>query len=183
MSARLYFLVPTVETAKSIIHELQAVGVDEQQTSVIAADSTPLDELNEASILETSELRRGLEGGIGVGGVAGLLGGLWAVTYPPAGLVLGGAAVLATTVAGAGLAGLVSALVAKDIPHPQVKAFEAALARGELLLFVDVTEEQKEQALKTIKKHHPQATIDAVVPSTDIKGLVSVIQTGSNGGD
>lgn len=166
MSRRLYFLVPDAVMCKAIVEELRSLGIKESHTHVIASHSVPLEGLHEASILQTTEFKHGIEEGIGVGGVAGLLGGLLAVTFPPAGLVLGGGALVASTLAGAGLGGLVSALISKDIPNRQLTAFQGAIAAGQLLLMVDVPKQRVEEVATLIKSHHPEAEIEVLHPSS-----------------
>ncbi len=160
MSRRLHFLVPDLATCKAIVEELRSIGIKESHTHVIASHTVPLEGLHEASILQTTEFKHGIEEGLGLGGVAGLLGGLLAVTFPPAGLVLGGAALVASTLAGAGLGGLVSALISKDIPNRQLAAFQDALTAGQLLLMVDVPRQRVDEVAMLVQSHHPEAEIE-----------------------
>nr|VFJ45247.1 MAG: hypothetical protein BECKFW1821A_GA0114235_100911 [Candidatus Kentron sp. FW]VFJ47805.1 MAG: hypothetical protein BECKFW1821B_GA0114236_100319 [Candidatus Kentron sp. FW] len=169
MSKRLYFLVPDVVTCKEIVKELNEVGVPDSHTHVIGNHSTPLDGLHEASFLQKSEFKHGVEEGLGVGGAAGLLGGLLTVTFPPAGLVLGGGALLASALAGAGLGAIISAVVAKDIPSRKLEAFEDAIAAGQLLLLVDVPKKQVNSLIDIIHKHHPEVEIGTTAPSSSPK--------------
>lgn len=159
MSKRLFFLVPDVATAKTVVAELEALSISERHVHVIGNHFTPLEGLHEASFLQKSDFNYGLELGLSVGGAAGLLGGVLAVVFPPAGLALGGAAVLATTLAGAGAGAAVSALVAKDMPNHTLDTFEQAIAAGELLLLVDVPKARVDEILELIKRHHPEAEI------------------------
>nr|VFK78450.1 MAG: hypothetical protein BECKSD772D_GA0070982_101524 [Candidatus Kentron sp. SD] len=165
MSKRLYFLVPDVDTCRAIVGELGEAGIPESHTHVIGNHFTPLDGLHEASFLQKSEFTHGVEEGLGVGGAAGLIGGLLAATFPPAGLVLGGGALLASTLAGAGLGALVSAVVAKDIPSRKLEAFEDAINAGELLLLVDVPKKRIEKLVDIIQGHHPEVEIGMTTPS------------------
>nr|VFK04001.1 MAG: hypothetical protein BECKH772B_GA0070898_103992 [Candidatus Kentron sp. H]VFK04219.1 MAG: hypothetical protein BECKH772A_GA0070896_103922 [Candidatus Kentron sp. H]VFK07063.1 MAG: hypothetical protein BECKH772C_GA0070978_103942 [Candidatus Kentron sp. H] len=164
MSKRLYFLVPNVATCKAIVSDIKKIGIPESHTHVIGNYFTPLDGLHEASFLQKSEFAHGIEEGLGMGGAAGLLGGLLAITFPPAGLVLGGGAVLVSTLAGAGLGAVVSATVAKDIPSRKIDKFEDAIAAGQLLLLVDVPRKQVNSLMNLIREHHPEAEISTTSP-------------------
>ncbi|MGC1951182.1 MAG: DUF1269 domain-containing protein [Gammaproteobacteria bacterium] len=166
MTRRLYFLVPDAATCKAIVEELRDIGIKESHTHVIASHTAPIEGLHEASILQTTEFKHGLEEGLGLGGVAGLLGGLLAVTFPPAGLVLGGGALVASTLAGAGLGALVSALISKDIPNRQLAAFQGAIAAGQLLFMVDVPRQRVDEVTALIQSHHPEAEIEFTHPSS-----------------
>ena len=165
MSRQLYFLVPNALTCKAIVEELRAIGIKESHTHVIASHTVPLEGLHEASLLQKTEFKHGIEEGLGLGGVAGLLGGLLAVTFPPAGLLLGGGALVASTLAGAGLGALVSALISKDIPNRQLVAFQGAIAAGQLLLMVDVPRQRVDEVTTLIQSHHPKAEIGVTRPS------------------
>jgi len=101
---RIYFLIPNTVIAGAIVDELLLERVEERHIQIVAKTGTPLGELPEASVLESSDFYPALEQGIALGGVTGLLSGLVAVAVPT-GLVLGGGAVLAITLAGAGVAG------------------------------------------------------------------------------
>lgn len=168
MRRRLYFTLPDVKHCKQLVTELQAAaGLTENHIHVIARDSIPIDDLPKANLLQKTELVHGLELGLGVGGIAGMLGGLLTVTFPPAGLALGGGAViLITTLAGAGFGSLVSALVARDIPNHELEAFQGKIAFGEILLILDIPTFQVEKIMDLIRSTHPEAEIGVVKPTT-----------------
>jgi hypothetical protein len=170
MSKRLYFLVPDVDTCQVLVRELRELGIAEHSIHIVGNHFTPLEGVQEASFLQKTEFSHGLEVGLGFGGAAGLLGGLLAITFPPAGLVLGGGALLASALAGAGVGALVSGLVAKDIPSRALRAFEDAIAAGELLLIVDVPRLQVDAVMDLIRTHHPGATVN-VAPTPGAPGL------------
>jgi hypothetical protein len=155
---RIYFLVPDVPTTRAVIAELKAGGIPEGRIHAVASARVKLEGLPEATTLQTSELWHGLERGLGVGGVAGLLGGLLAVAFPPAGLILGGQALLLTMLVGAGAGAVVSALVAKDIPNQEIQSYNDAIARGQILLMVDVPKAELTAWMDRIQQHHP--TVD-----------------------
>lgn len=98
---RLYFLVPDITMAKSMVDGLLIADIQENHIHILAKEGIPLTNLPEASLLEKSDLIHSLEQGAAVGGVMGVVAGLIAVTFPPAGIVLGGGAVLGITLAGA----------------------------------------------------------------------------------
>jgi hypothetical protein len=153
---RLYFLLPSVETTRAVVAELREGGIPEGHVHAVASTRLRLEGLPQASALQTSQLRRGLEAGIGIGGVAGLLGGLLAVAFPPAGLILGGQALLLTVLAGAGAGAVVSALVAKDLPNEEIQSYSDAISRGQILLIVDVPKAELTAWMDRIQQHHPE---------------------------
>jgi len=159
---RIYFLVPDQESCRRIVVEIKASGVPEHHLHVVASIEQVLQDLPEAGIWQKTELKHGIEIGMGLGATAGLLSGLLAVAFPPGGLVLGGGAVLATTAAGAGYGTLVSALMKGHEESHRVHDFEPALERGELLLMVDVPRHDVERIKALVLQHHPEAEIGVV---------------------
>jgi len=129
---------------------------------VVAGLTHDLKDLPEASVWQRTELAHGIEWGLGLGGVAGLLGGLLVVAFPPAGIVLGGGALVAGTAAGAGFGALVTALLGSQEHNHKLDAFRRALDAGQILLMVDVPRQRESEVRATIIRHHPEAEIRSV---------------------
>jgi len=94
---RIFFLVPSVASAKAIVDALPLARVEERRIHIVAREGTPLEDLPEAGVAQRSDLVPALEKGIAAGGLSGLLAGALAMTFPPTGLVLGGGALLGLT--------------------------------------------------------------------------------------
>lgn len=157
---RLYFMLPDRESCKRVVAELRDAGIPERRLHVIASVAVPLDDLPEAGLLQRSELVHGLEQGIALGGTAGLLGGMLVLAFPPAGVVVGGAELVAAVVTGgAGVGALALGLISKDIHKKELAVFEDEIAHGRILLLVDVPKEQVQQWKQLILEHHPEAEI------------------------
>lgn len=163
---RIYFLIPSVALAKSIIDSLLLARINERHLHVVAREGTPLEDLPEARLAQSSDLIPSLQRGVAAGGLTGLLAGVVVVTFPPAGLVLGGGAVLGMTLFGAGFGAWVSSMVGIGLPSSRLEKFEAAIAAGELLLMIDVPLARVEEIEALVKSHYPDA---------DLKGLETMI--------
>jgi hypothetical protein len=164
---RLYFLIPDVESAKTIVDELLLARIDERHIHIVAKDHHPLEEahLPEAGLLEESDFVPALERGLTVGGATGLLAGVAALTFPPAGLVLGGGAILATSLLGAGLGAWVASMIGVSIPNSQLDRFHDAIERGELLMMIDVPKAKVDEITDLVKSHHPEAHVEGTEPT------------------
>ena len=92
---RLYFLMPDITSTHNLVNELLLSHVEERHIHVIAKEGTPMEELPEASFLQSSDFVPAIERGLTLGAITGVLCGLVAMTLPPAGLVIGGGAVFA----------------------------------------------------------------------------------------
>jgi hypothetical protein len=162
---RLYFLVPDIEHTHKIVNELLLTHVEEKHIHVIAKEGTPLEDLPEAGLAQKSDLIPAVERGLTLGGLTGIVAGLVAVTIPPAGIVLGGGAILASALAGAGVGTLMSSMVGVSIPNSRLTAFEEAIMKGELLMMVDVAKDRVDEIDGLVKKHHPEAEIEGTEPT------------------
>ncbi len=161
---RLYFLLPDTAIAQRVTEELEDVGIVRHHIHAIAGISQDIEDLPDASIWQKSELAHGIEQGIGLGGASGLLGGLLAVTFPPAGLVLGGGAVVASALAGAGFGAVVSGLMKSHEHNHDLDRFQKAIERGEILLLVDVPKRREKEIKALILSHHPEVQIGSAKP-------------------
>ncbi|MBT8429231.1 MAG: DUF1269 domain-containing protein [Gammaproteobacteria bacterium] len=161
---RIYFLIPDLETAKKVTDELLLARIDERHIHVIAREGTQLGDLPKASLLQTSDVIPAVERGLAVGGVTGILAGVAAVSFPPAGLVLGGGAILATAIAGSGIGAWLSSMIGVDVVNSQIKQFEGAVENGEILFLVDVPKERVHQIETMVKMHHPDADVEGTEP-------------------
>jgi hypothetical protein len=162
---RLYFLVPTVDSARKINDELLLARVEERHIHVIAKEGTPMEDLPEAKLAQKSDVIPALERGIAIGGATGILAGIVAVTIPPAGLVLGGGAILGIGLAGAGFGALMSTMIGVDVPNTRIQKFQDAIDNGELLMMVDVPKNRVDEIDDLVKKHHPEAEIEGTEPT------------------
>lgn len=164
---RLYFLVPDVKLAKQIVEELLLARIEERHIHIVAKDHHALEEehLPEAGLMQESDFIPALERGIAVGGVTGLLAGIAAVTFPPAGLVLGGGAILGMSLLGAGLGAWISSMIGVSVPNTQLKKFEEALEAGQMLMLVDVPKNRIDEITKLVKSHHPEADVKGTEPT------------------
>jgi hypothetical protein len=162
---RLYFLLPDVKSAKSIVDELLLKRVEWRHIHVIAGPGIPLEDLPEAHLAQTSDLLPALARGTAAGGVTGILAGLVAMAFPPAGLTIAGGAVVALTLAGAGFGAWMATMVGVDLPNTRLRKFEDAIASGELLMMVDVPRDRVEEIEAVVKSHHPEADVQGTDPT------------------
>ena len=162
---RLYFMLPDLDTTNTVVNELLLKRNDEHHMHIIAKEGTPLGDLPEAGLLQKSDFIPAVERGVAVGGVTGLLAGIAAITFPPAGLILGGGAVLATSLAGAGFGEWMSGMIGLDVHNTQIAQFEEAIQRGEILMMVDVPKEKVEDIESLVQTHYPQAQMGGTEPN------------------
>ena len=161
---RLYFLIPNVELTETIVQELEQQGVAHKHLHAVASINQPLKDLPEASIWQKTELAHGLEWGTGIGGTAGLLGGLLTVAFPPGGIVLGGGALLIGAAAGAGVGATMMGLMKGYEHNHQLDDYKDDIERGDILLMVDIAKSRVDEIQQSILQHHPEAHIKVAEP-------------------
>lgn len=162
---RLYFLLPSVACAKRIVDDLLLDRVEERHIHVLAKRGTPLEDLPTTSLTQRTDLVPAIERGAAAGGATGALAGLVAVAVPPAGLVLGGGAVLGFALAGAGFGAWAATLLGISTPNTQLKQFEKAIDHGQLLMMVDVPQNRVDEVEELVKSHHPEAEVRGTEPT------------------
>jgi len=165
MRRRLYFLLPNVELVRKIVDELLLARIDEGHIHVLARDGTPMDGLPEANILQKSDLIHGMEMGLAVGGLTGFISALVAMGFTEGGLPLGVGGILTMTLGGALFGVWLSGMIASDVPNTQLKAFEAAIRSGDILIMVDTPKKRVEQISEMVKSHHPEADMKGIEPT------------------
>jgi len=163
---RLYFLLPGVDSAKTIVDELLLARIEERHIHIAAADHHALIEahLPEASLLQESDFVPAVERGLAVGGATGILAGIAAVAIPGVGLALGGGAILGIGLAGAGVGAWISGMIGISIPSSRLTDFESAIEKGSLLMMLDVPKARVDEITKLVKQHHPEAEIEGTEP-------------------
>lgn len=165
MRRRLYFMVPDATSARRIRDELLLARVEDSHIHVLAREDVALDDLREASLLQKSDLVHGAETGLAVGGGIGIIAGLVAVFFPPAGLDLQLVTLLVTALIGAAFGAWVASMVASALPNSRLKDFESAIAAGQLLMMVDAPARRVEDIRRLITAHHPEAKHSGMEPT------------------
>ncbi|MGV3743197.1 MAG: DUF1269 domain-containing protein [Burkholderiaceae bacterium] len=161
---RIYFLLPDVASAKRVVSELLLKHIEERHIHIIAREHTPLEDLPEAKLAQSSDLVPAIERGIAAGGLCGAIAGLLAVTFPPAGLVFGGGALLGLVLFGAGFGAWMSGMVGAGLPNSHIEKYEKAVSAGALLMLIDVPRDRVEEIEDVVKQNHPEAKLEGVDP-------------------
>ncbi|MGE5319643.1 MAG: hypothetical protein ACM3KD_05640 [Hyphomicrobiaceae bacterium] len=165
MRRRLYFIVPDLASARKIRDELLLARIEDGHIHVLARDGVPLLGLHEASVLQKTDFVHGAEMGLAVGGGIGIVAGLVAVVFPPAGVDLQLVTILLTALIGAAFGAWVASMVASAIPNSRLKAFESAITAGHILMMVDTPPRRIDEIKRLIAAHHPEALNSGVEPT------------------
>lgn len=164
MIRRLYFMLPSLDSARRTADDLLLARIEDRRMHFLARRGTNLSELHEASYLQKSDLVHGAQMGLIVGGVIGLLitisiiflygktsGQIWMLIAPP----------LACAAVGAWL----SSMVGSSVPNSRLKNFEHDIEAGNILLMVDVPANRANEVQEIIRFRHPEAADHGIEPS------------------
>ncbi len=154
---RIYVLLPDVALTKRVVDDLLLAHINWQNIHVLASPNISLEDLPSADIAHKSDLMAAVTRGTAVGGLSGMLAGLAAIAFPPAGLTIAGGAILATTITGAGIGAWAGGLIGVSVPNSRLEQFDDAIKHGQLLLMVDVIPEREEDVKTIIKSQYWEA--------------------------
>ncbi|HEY8024213.1 MAG TPA: DUF1269 domain-containing protein [Burkholderiaceae bacterium] len=155
MRRRLYYMLPDVSSARTLLDVLLLARVEERNMHFYAKDGTLPADMPEASFVQKTDLVHGLESGMVIGAGAGLLGGILLVLFPPEGLQLQVFAILATAFGGAVFGMWASGMAAAAIPNSRLKQFQPGIEAGQVLLMIDLPLGRVSQIEQLIEQRHP----------------------------
>jgi hypothetical protein len=158
MRRRMYYLLPDVRRARGVFKELLLARIEERHIHILAKEGTPLGDLPEATLLQKSDALHGAGLGLLVGGATGALAGVVVMLFPPSGMGMGLGVVLALSILG-GIIGIWAAgmLIGTSTPSTHLEAFSDEIARGKVLMIVDLPKRRADEISRMIRKHHPEA--------------------------
>ncbi len=167
--SRICFLAPDVPHTERCVALLRQQGIAEEDIAVIAnhglESRTLPDEGGDSTDFLPAYAR-----GVSIGGVMGLLAGVTAVAFPPLGIVLGGGAILASTLAAAGLGGLISGIAGAGFTNSSLNEFKDAIAAGKVLIIAEIPTDRVDRIEGLIKLEVPSITLMGIEPATPVLG-------------
>ncbi len=152
MRKRLYFIVPSVSSARTIVDELLLSRIDVQHIHVLANENTSLGDLPEATLLQKSDIIHGVESGMVIGGITGLIGGIVAILALQPSTMMG-LIVLGSTLFGAGFGIWMSGMIGSSTRNSRLKGFEQAIDNGNILIMADVPVHRVAEVAKKLESH------------------------------
>lgn len=165
MRRRLYFVLPDVESARGMLDEMLLARIEIRHIHFLGRRGALPPELPEANVMQKTDIVHGAQTGIAIGGIAGTLGGLLVVMFPPAGISLQLVAVLIAALLGSFFGAWVSSMAASAVPNSKLKAFHGAIEQGKVLMMVDVPMRRVHEISELVAKRHPEATSGGFEPT------------------
>ena len=165
MRRRLYFILPDIESARGMLNEMLLARIEIRHIRFLARRDTLPGDLPEASVLQKTDVVHGAQLGMTIGGIAGIIGGLLLVLFPPEGVTLQLVTVLIAAVLGAMFGAWASSMAASAVPNSKLKAFHAEIERGKVLLMVDVPMRRVQEITELVARRHPEAVSGGFEPT------------------
>jgi len=167
MRRRLFFLLPNVESARTVKEELIKADIAIKHQHYYARDGLLPHDLPLANVLHKTDIVHSAEVGMGIGGIAGLLaGGLWLI-FPPESLGMRMLALFSSMLVGSLYGAWASARAAATIPSPALERFSHGLDAGQILLMLDVPLNRLTEVKQMLERNHPDyqfGGVDAHLP-------------------
>jgi hypothetical protein len=168
MRRRLYFMLPNVRSARSLLDELLLKRIEERHMHFMAKEGTLPADMPDVNFLQRTDIVHGAQMGMLVGGGVGILAGVLLVLFPPAGLTLQAFAILVAGVGGALFGAWASSMNAAAVPNTRLAQFAERIEQGQVLLIVDLPVWRIEEIEKLIAERHPEISfggLEASIPA------------------
>ena len=168
MKRRLYFILPDAHLARTVHNELLLARVPENHMHVIADERIELEDLPEASLWQRSDLSHGLQLGLPVGGLTGVVVGVLAILLGWIAPGYEAKTIMATVVAGLFVGTWAASMIAVNVPNTRHRVFETDLRQGHILFIVDIPVQRVDEITEMVTRHHPEADMRGVEPNIPV---------------
>jgi hypothetical protein len=163
------FLAPDVSHTERCVALLRHQGIAQENIAAIANQGLKSRILQDCGG-ESNDFLPAYARGVSIGGVMGWLAGLAAVAFPPIGVVLGSGAILASTLATAGLGGLISGIAGAGFTNSSLNEFKDAIAAGKLLIIAEIPADRVDTIEGLIRLEVPSIALMGTEPATPVFG-------------
>jgi hypothetical protein len=155
MRRRLYYMLPDLPSARSMLDELLLARIEERHIRFQAREGTLPDDMPGCSFMLKTDLIHGAQVGTLIGGVVGLVAGILLVLMPPEGLSMRTATILLMALGGALFGAWASGMNGCAIPNKKLEQFSERIGRGQVLMIVDVPVRRVREIEGMIAERHP----------------------------
>lgn len=154
---RLYFTLPDVTSAEQTIQDLLLARIEIPRIHCVARRGTPIGELPEANFLQKADVIQDSGIGLTFGGVLGAIVGGLLMLFPPAGANLQIVTMPIGAIVGAVFGVWAASMASSTVSYSRTAVFEQSLARGNILLVVDVPITRSREISDLVHLRYPAA--------------------------
>jgi hypothetical protein len=163
MRRRLYFMLPDIPSARSMLDELLLARIEIAHMRFMAKAPLPPD-MPDASFVQRTDLVHGAQLGLVIGAIVGLGAGIFLTLFPVDGLTMRTAAILLVTLGGALFGAWASGMNAAAVPNTRLRQFAPSIEQGRVLLMVDVPVGRVSEIEQMIVRRHPEISFGGMEP-------------------
>lgn len=166
MRHRLYYLHPDVDSARRALDDMLLSRIEIRHIHFLGTHTQLPNDLPEATVLHKTDIVHGAESGMLAGALLGMIVAGIVVTYfdPAAKATLS----VAITLCGILFGGWAASMVAAALPNSRLKAFYPELAKGKLLMIVDVPARRVTEIEKMMAERHPEMRFAGEAPGIPV---------------
>lgn len=168
MRRRLYYVLPNIKSAQTMMNELLLARVGANHIHFIAKSDNLLGNLPKANFLERSGAIYCGEIGLCLGAGLGLLGGILAVNVPQWFGDVPLTIIPYCVVIGAIASALWTGTLATAIPNNKVDSFRKQINRGSVLMIVSMPFYRVREIRNLLSKTHPETAYAGVWPAEHV---------------
>lgn len=163
MKRKLYFMLENIDAARRMMQELLLARIDDKHMGFYAKSRELLGDLPETSVMDRTYVLQGGLAGFLIYAALGFLAGLvvvsvpdpwfpeWYVPASPASIIM------TTTVIGAIIGGIWTALVSLALPNELLERFREDIENGRVLMILRVEPERCAEIRDLVTRRYPQA--------------------------
>jgi|KBSSwiStaDraftv2_1062776.scaffolds.fasta_scaffold21808_5 hypothetical protein len=165
MRKRIYWLLPDLPSARAVMSDLLLARIENSHIHFMAREGVELSGLHEANLLQASDFVRSAQMGLALGAALGAAAGA-AITLSSLGeMVSKPGLVAALTALGAAFGAWSASMIGASMPSQRLRRFDAALARGEILLMADVPARRVDEIEAMLHAQHGEGHDEGLEPN------------------
>jgi len=164
MRRRLYYLLPDIPSARTMLDELLLARIDEGHIHFMAREGTLPDDMPGCSFALKTDLVHGAQVGIVMGAIIGFLVGFVLALAEPYGLEVPTGMILLMALGGALFGAWASGMNGCAIPNKKLEQYTDRIEQGQVLMMVDVPVRRIVEIEDMIARRHPNFNFAGVEP-------------------
>lgn len=157
MKRRLYFVLPSVDSARELQDDLLLAHVTDRQMRFLAKRGTDLGDLHEAGRLQKTDQLPAAQLGMFILGMVGALIGLAIHVFAPFDLQVNKVVILGMMLFGAVFGFWAGNMVGASLPNSRLRRFAQDIEAGRVLLMLDVPRQRMDEFNDIVTRKHPEA--------------------------
>ncbi|MFA9217756.1 MAG: hypothetical protein ACEQSK_11705 [Sphingomonadaceae bacterium] len=164
MRRRLYFMLPSLSSTRTMLDELLLARIEVSHVRFMAREGALPSDLPGAGVLQRTDVVHGVQLGVVIGAIAGLCAGIALAMFPLDGFELRGIAIVLATLGGALFGGWASGMNAAAVPNSRLRQFASRIEQGQVLMIVDVPAGRVLEIEQMVARRHPDISFGGSEP-------------------